>query len=79
MTRSAMLCHDILWWGKEIYDQDTERRRECLYYLALGHYRLGEYSASRQFNQLLLDSEPDNMQALSLHQLIADRVQRGIA
>ena len=62
---------------KEIMqDEGPERRRECMYYLALGYYRLGEYGLSRRYNQELLDAEPGNMQALSLQQLIHERVNR---
>jgi fission 1 protein len=61
----------------EIYNEDEERQRECVYYLALGYYRLGQYAESRQFNDLLLQLEPHNLQAQSLRRLINDRVQRG--
>lgn len=34
---------------EDIYDEDLERRRECIYYLALAHYRLGNLTQSRLF------------------------------
>ena len=60
----------------EIFRASPDRRRECLYYLALGNYKLGNYSEARRYNDLLLDLEPANLQAGSLRQLIDDKVQR---
>ena len=36
--------------NKDIYRQEPGRRRECLYYLALGHYKMGNYEEARRFN-----------------------------
>ncbi|BFZ54152.1 Mitochondrial fission 1 protein [Savitreella phatthalungensis] len=60
----------------EIYREYPDRRRECLYYLALGHFKVGNYTDARKFNNVLLDREPHNMQAQSLRQLIDDRVAK---
>ncbi|RPA82043.1 mitochondrial fission 1 protein [Ascobolus immersus RN42] len=60
----------------EIFKQYPERRRECVYYLALGNYKLGNYSEARRYNELLLDKEPANLQARSLQQLIDDKVTK---
>jgi fission 1 protein len=60
----------------QIFRTSPERRRECLYYLALGHYKLGSYSEARRYNDLLLDKEPANMQAGSLRSLIDDKVAK---
>ncbi|KAH7097572.1 mitochondrial fission 1 protein [Auriculariales sp. MPI-PUGE-AT-0066] len=54
----------------DIFRQEPTRRRECLYYLALGHYKMRNYREARDFNALLLEKEPNNMQAQSLLQLI---------
>ncbi|KAK7686410.1 mitochondrial membrane protein [Cerrena zonata] len=61
---------------QDIYRAEPTRRRECLYYLALGHYKLGNYDEARRFNSLLREKEPTNMQANSLEELIDDRVKR---
>ncbi|EIN06086.1 mitochondrial fission 1 protein [Punctularia strigosozonata HHB-11173 SS5] len=61
---------------QEIYRAEPGRRRECLYYLALGHYKMGNYEEARKFNVLLLDKEPQNMQAQSLESLIEKKVQQ---
>lgn len=60
----------------DIFRTAPERRRECLYYLALGNYKLGNYAEARRYNDLLLDKEPANMQAASLRGLIDDKVAR---
>jgi mitochondrial fission 1 protein len=60
----------------EIFRNSPERRRECLYYLALGNYKLGNYAEARRYNDLLLDLEPANLQAGSLKTLIDDKVAR---
>jgi fission 1 protein len=62
----------------EIYKESPGRRRECLYYLALGQYKLSHYTEARRYNDLLLEKEPRNMQALSLKALIEDRVATGM-
>ncbi|KAF7309697.1 Mitochondrial fission 1 protein [Mycena indigotica] len=60
----------------ELYRAEPTRRRECLYYLALGHYKMGNFEEAKKFNALLLDKEPTNMQAISLGQLIDKGVAR---
>jgi len=60
----------------EIFRSSPERRRECLYYLALGNYKIGSYAEARRYNELLMDLEPDNLQAASLRELIDEKVQR---
>ncbi|KAH0841359.1 mitochondria fission 1 protein [Fonsecaea monophora] len=60
----------------DIFKTTPERRRECLYYLALGNYKLGNYAEARRYNELLLEKEPANLQAASLRQLIDDKVSR---
>lgn len=60
----------------EIFRTSPERRRECLYYLALGNYRLGNYAEARRYNELLLEREPHNLQAADLRRLVDDRVAR---
>ncbi|EXJ79553.1 mitochondria fission 1 protein [Capronia epimyces CBS 606.96] len=60
----------------DIFKTTPERRRECLYYLALGNYKLGNYAEARRYNDLLIEKEPGNLQAASLRQLIDDKVSR---
>ncbi|KAF2010281.1 mitochondrial fission 1 protein [Aaosphaeria arxii CBS 175.79] len=60
----------------EIFRNSRERRRECLYYLALGNYKLGNYAEARRYNELLLELEPANLQAGSLKNLIDEKVAK---
>lgn len=62
----------------DIYRQAQNRRRECVYYLALGHYKLGNYEEARRFNSLLLSREPTNQQARSLGALIDQGMAKGM-
>ncbi|ORX60457.1 mitochondrial fission 1 protein [Hesseltinella vesiculosa] len=58
----------------EIYTSAPERRRECLYYLALAHYKISNYAEARNYNRELLKLEPRNAQALALAKRIDDKV-----
>lgn len=60
----------------DIFRSSPDRRRECLYYLALGNYKLGNYAEAKRYNDGLLDIEGGNMQAESLRGLIEDKVAR---
>ncbi|KJA23588.1 hypothetical protein HYPSUDRAFT_163251 [Hypholoma sublateritium FD-334 SS-4] len=60
---------------QELYRAEPARRRECLYYLALGYFKMGNFEEAKRFNALLLEKEPTNLQAQSLAQL----VERGAA
>ncbi|GAB7365232.1 hypothetical protein MBLNU230_g6318t2 [Neophaeotheca triangularis] len=60
----------------EIFRASPDRRRECLYYLALGNYKLGNYAEARRYNDSLLELEEGNMQAESLRKLIDEKVAR---
>ena len=60
----------------EIFRTSPERRRECLYYLALGNFKLGNYAQARKYNDLLLENEPGNLQASNLQTLIDDKVAK---
>ena len=44
--------------------------------MALGDFKLGNYAEARRYNDLLLDKEPNNLQAASLRTLIDDKVAR---
>ncbi|KAG8861449.1 mitochondrial membrane protein [Tulasnella sp. 330] len=61
---------------QEIYRAEPQRRRECLYYLALGHYKMGNLDDARKFNRMLIDKEPTNLQAKSLESLIDEATTR---
>ncbi|PVU87067.1 hypothetical protein BB560_006549 [Smittium megazygosporum] len=61
---------------EEIFLEYPERQRECLYYIALGYYKLGNYSEANRYNDVLLSVEPANHQAESLRGLIDKKCRR---
>ncbi|KAI8867294.1 mitochondria fission 1 protein [Ramicandelaber brevisporus] len=61
---------------RKIHDNHPDRARECLYYIALGHYKLGEYTESKELADRMLESEPSNSQAKSLRELVEARVAK---
>ncbi|KND00288.1 uncharacterized protein SPPG_04617 [Spizellomyces punctatus DAOM BR117] len=60
----------------QMYSELPSRRRECLYYLALGEYKLQNYKNARKYNQTLLEHEPHNSQALELERIINRKIKR---
>lgn len=60
----------------QVYKDTPSRRRECLYYLAIGSYKLGEYTDARKYCDLLLQIEPDDPQSAKLRQIIEDKLAK---
>ncbi|XP_043690713.1 mitochondrial fission 1 protein A-like [Telopea speciosissima] len=52
------------------------QKREKLYLLAVGYYRSGDYSRSRQFVEQCLEIAPDWRQALTLKKTVEDRIAK---
>lgn len=52
------------------------QKREKLYLLAVGHYRSGDYSRSRQLVEQCLEIAPDWRQALTLKKVIEDKIAK---
>ncbi|KAF8721005.1 hypothetical protein HU200_023416 [Digitaria exilis] len=50
--------------------------REKLYLLAVGHYRTGDYTRSRQLLERCLEIQPDWRQALTLQRLVEEKTRR---
>lgn len=50
VSRRPCSIHTKLTDIPEIYRAEPARRRECLYYLALGHYKMGNYEEAKKFN-----------------------------
>ncbi|KAF9045785.1 mitochondrial fission 1 protein [Hymenopellis radicata] len=78
LVKSPMRGHQVegVRLLQDLYRAEPTRRRECLYYLALGHYKMGNFDEAKKFNGLLMEKEPTNMQAQSLSQLIDQGVAR---
>lgn len=66
-----------LWYDIEICKESPQRQRESLYYLALGHYKMGGYVSARDCIDQLLAVEPRNQQARQLRDNIDGKVRRG--
>ncbi|KXS11638.1 mitochondria fission 1 protein [Gonapodya prolifera JEL478] len=60
-------------WG--LYKNQPHLSRECLFYLCIGHLKLGNYSDARKYIVALLKEEPSNTQFEALKDLIDQRVQ----
>lgn len=60
----------------DIYKESSARRRECLYYLSIGCYKLGEYTMAKRYVDTLHEHEPNNKQAQALKTMVEDKVQR---
>lgn len=61
----------------EVFKEAPKRRRETLYYLSIGSFKLGDYTNARKYCDILLELEPENMQAAALKQVIEDKVSKG--
>lgn len=60
----------------EVFKDSPKRRRECLYYLAVGTYKLGDYSDARRYAEALVNHEPTNNQAIALKLMVEDRISK---
>lgn len=60
----------------DLFKDAPERRRECLYYLSIGCFKLNDYSNARKYADILLELEPQNRQAGKLRQIIEDRLAK---
>ena len=60
----------------KIYAEAPGRRRECLFYLALGSFKLGDYTASRGYCNALLKLEPENVQIAELKTQIEKKLNK---
>lgn len=60
----------------DLFKDAPERRRECLYYLSIGCFKLNDYSNARKYADILLELEPQNRQAGQLRQIIEDRLAK---
>lgn len=64
---------------RELMNSSTaagRRRRDCLYYLAMGSFRNKKYDEAARFIGLLLAEEPENAQAKALRSLIENQMRK---
>lgn len=60
----------------DLLDREYETE-ECLYWIALTYYALGEHRASRSHCERLLRMDPAHKKALALHSCIKDAMTSG--
>ncbi|KAI3404793.1 hypothetical protein KGF56_002423 [Candida oxycetoniae] len=58
----------------QLYKAEISMKREVLYYLSLGSFKLGDYSDAKRYVEMLLKIEPGNAQAQQLLKDIDDKV-----
>lgn len=56
--------------------EDRYSDKDCLYYMALGHYRLDDVVQSRRCLERLLRVSPNNRQAISLLDIVEDKITK---
>lgn len=58
----------------DLYKSSPQRRRECLYYLSLGCFKVGDYANARRYIDSLILHEPTNEQFIQLQKIIQDKI-----
>lgn len=58
----------------ELLKTCPERRRECLYSLAVGYYRQDDLLSARKYNEELLALEPNNQQAQAMSRVVKKKM-----
>ena len=59
----------------DIYKESTNRRRECLYYLTIGCYKINEFGMAKRYIDALYVHEPGNKQVQRLKKAVEDKIQ----
>jgi fission 1 protein len=64
---TVMLYSPLIHFGLlvDVYRTDSNRRRECLYYLSLGHYKLGNYTEAKRFNGMFTFAQDMTMNVVN--------------
>lgn len=59
----------------DIYKQSPNRRRECLYYLTIGCYKMGEFSMAKRYVDALCSTESaHNRQVVELKEMVESKI-----
>lgn len=61
---------------KSLYKQSPDIRKDCLYYMAMGSLKLGDYTSARQYIEELLEMEPENGQGRAMKRVIEDKITK---
>lgn len=59
----------------DFFKDSPEKRMECLYYLTIGTFKIGDYADSRKYIDTLLRNDPGNQQALDLKKKIESKIE----
>ncbi|XP_011497166.1 PREDICTED: mitochondrial fission 1 protein [Ceratosolen solmsi marchali] len=60
---------------KNLLDTSSMERRDCMYYLAIGHARIKEYNKALEYINLFSTTEPGNTQIEHLESLIRNKLR----
>lgn len=60
----------------DIYKETPSRRRECLYYLTIGCYKVNEFSMAKRYVDVLSSHEPNNKQVQQLKEMVEEKIQK---
>ncbi|CCE64917.1 hypothetical protein TPHA_0J00950 [Tetrapisispora phaffii CBS 4417] len=60
----------------DIFKEASSRRRECLYYLTIGCYKVNEFTMARRYVNTLRENEPNNSQIIQLQKMVENKIQK---
>ncbi|KAG0671034.1 mitochondrial membrane protein [Maudiozyma exigua] len=60
----------------DIYKETPGRRRECLYYLTIGCFKLHEYQMAKRYVDVLSTHEPNNKQVQVLKKIVEGKIEK---
>ncbi|KAH3902745.1 probable Mitochondria fission 1 protein [Saccharomycodes ludwigii] len=59
----------------DVYKEAPKRRRECLYYLTIGCYKMGEYTMAKRYIDALAERESShNTQVFALKKMVESKI-----
>ncbi|XP_055712395.1 mitochondrial fission 1 protein [Phlebotomus papatasi] len=61
---------------EDLATRHAEGKRDYIYYLAIGHTRIKEYTVALKYVRSFLQIEPNNQQVINLEQIIKKKLER---
>ncbi|XP_059619226.1 mitochondrial fission 1 protein [Phlebotomus argentipes] len=61
---------------EDLATRHAEGKRDYIYYLAIGHTRIKEYTVALKYVRSFLQIEPNNQQVINLEQIIKKKMER---